>query len=617
MTRNKTPIAVITEGYGHELRVFAGSKPGVELDLVKDSGRVIKFDIKDNAAFNRSLGLEGGSGGTAELPEETKKLIETIAENNKIVENPTKEVMSFNNSANISSSNNAAYQWFTPKSNELYTGKIIKEVKANFSTPGQFTVAVTSFNGTAFTVVKKVTKEVTTGINTFEINHKMEASQYISLKDVNETAQFIFGGGTPDERGFFYNNGTTIVRDNNNGLNVAIVVEDDSPAAKITPVKEKIRKKFFAGKLMKRPDLFPNNANTVGIFTNATNFQYAGKKVTSVGFITSQPGLINLKIVKPGTPLVVVKDIPLTLVEGDGAQWYPVDIDVPEGHWLAVKCETGLFKYSSHTTTGIAGNGFLTITSGMLPVPDRGTSGSCLGFGIEVEMDKPDIITPYTGKLFGVVGDSISTYEGYTNPGNALYYNAERQRSFNIPTVNDTWWMRVINGVGGILNGNDAISGSRVSGEGAGLAHLRSNRFDANTDVLLVMIGINDLSGNVALGEQVNPVGHAHNKAEITGAYQLFIETAQQVNPSMEIVIITNLSRWINNEENRNGNGLTPRLLQARIKEIANLYGLKCIDLGSGIGHNKFNNSALFPDNTHPNYYGMERMARHIISELV
>lgn len=378
---------------------------------------------------------------------------------------------------------------------------------------------------------------------------------------------------------------------------------------------QKIRVKYFAGKGEKKPTAIPNQANLVGTFTNSTNYQYAGKKVTAVGFITYTPGEIELRICEHVQPLTFEVATRIDLKAGEGMQWYPVDIDVPEGKWLAVKCNVGVFKYASATTTDIGGNGFLTITAGIPNPVTAGGSSSYLGFGIEVE-ETIDTSKPYAGKLFAVLGDSISTYENYITPGNTLYYNAERQRTFGLESVDETWWMKTIKALGGLLNTNDAWSGSRVSGETSpGLAFLRTNRIDANTDVALVMIGINDLSGNVPLGTAVNPVGHAHSLTEITGAYQAFIEKMQGLYPHLEIILVTNLNRWINNNENTNTNGLTPRLLQDRIKEIAKLYGLKCVDMNE-IGHNKFNNSALAPDNTHPNELGMDRMAKKIVAEL-
>lgn len=385
---------------------------------------------------------------------------------------------------------------------------------------------------------------------------------------------------------------------------------EESPA---NPTTQKIRVKYFAGKGEKKPASLPNMANTTGTFTNCTNYQYAGKKVTAVGFITHTPGEIELRICEHVQPLTFEVATRITLKEGSEMQWYPVDIDVPEGKWLAVKCNVGTFKYASSTTTDIGGSGFLTITAGIPNPVTAGGSSSYLGFGVEVE-ETIDTSKPYAGKKFAVIGDSISTYENYILPGNAVYYNAEKQAQFGLTSVNDTWWKKAIDGLGGLLNTNDAWSGSRVSGDGGGFAFLRTNRIDANTDVCMIMLGINDLSGSVPLGE-IGEIGASHDRTTICGAFQQGLEKMQAFYPQMEIVLLTNTNRWMSGALNTNTNGLTTIQLQNKISEIAKLYGLKCVHLGE-IGHNKFTHSSLLPDNTHPNKLGMERIANKVIAEL-
>ena len=63
----------------------------------------------------------------------------------------------------------------------------------------------------------------------------------------------------------------------------------------------------------------------------------------------------------------------------------------------------------------------------------------------------------YSGKRFCVLGDSISTYEGYT-PASVVFYDSYFQRLTGVTSVNDTWWMQVINGLGGILHFHQRIS---------------------------------------------------------------------------------------------------------------------------------------------------------------
>lgn len=59
-------------------------------------------------------------------------------------------------------------------------------------------------------------------------------------------------------------------------------------------------------------------------------------------------------------------------------------------------------------------------------------------------------MTDYKGKRFCVLGDSISTFSGYT-PEEAVFYNSYMQRMTGVTDVNLTWWMQVINHFGGVL----------------------------------------------------------------------------------------------------------------------------------------------------------------------
>lgn len=56
----------------------------------------------------------------------------------------------------------------------------------------------------------------------------------------------------------------------------------------------------------------------------------------------------------------------------------------------------------------------------------------------------------YSGKRFCVLSNSVSTYEGYT-PASAVFYDAYYQSISGVTSVNDTWWMQVINRLGGVL----------------------------------------------------------------------------------------------------------------------------------------------------------------------
>lgn len=68
----------------------------------------------------------------------------------------------------------------------------------------------------------------------------------------------------------------------------------------------------------------------------------------------------------------------------------------------------------------------------------------------------------YKDKLFSVMGDSISTLEGYSIPRGAEFYEGFKKYEANVLTTDDTWWGQVIKALGGALLVNNSFSGSTV-----------------------------------------------------------------------------------------------------------------------------------------------------------
>ena len=104
-------------------------------------------------------------------------------------------------------------------------------------------------------------------------------------------------------------------------------------------------------------------------------------------------------------------------------------------------------------------------------------------------------MTDYKGKRFCVLGDSISTFSGYT-PEEAVFYNSPMQRMTGVTDVNLTWWMQVINHFGGVLGVNNSYAGSTVYGTRptSGNSDERTQALGAAgaPDVILISMGGND-----------------------------------------------------------------------------------------------------------------------------
>lgn len=108
-----------------------------------------------------------------------------------------------------------------------------------------------------------------------------------------------------------------------------------------------------------------------------------------------------------------------------------------------------------------------------------------------------ELVKSYSGKSLSILGDSISTYDGYIPSGNANFYTGS---NCGVTSVNQTWWKRVIDSLGMTLNLNNSWSGSRVSTtngtESAGVT--RASNLGTNPNVIIVYMGINDFNNEVA-----------------------------------------------------------------------------------------------------------------------
>ena len=121
----------------------------------------------------------------------------------------------------------------------------------------------------------------------------------------------------------------------------------------------------------------------------------------------------------------------------------------------------------------------------------------------------------YEGKVISILGDSISTFDGYipVEDGFNLAHRARYPQSNLLTDVNATWWMQVISAFNAKLGINDSWAGSRVNnsmtgnsgdlGEDAAMASLtriRNLGSNGTPDVILFFGGTNDIGAKVTLG---------------------------------------------------------------------------------------------------------------------
>lgn len=133
-------------------------------------------------------------------------------------------------------------------------------------------------------------------------------------------------------------------------------------------------------------------------------------------------------------------------------------------------------------------------------------------------------------KKLSILGDSISTYEGYSND----YINSNSTTGNNIVfyydslflnNVNATWWMQAINRTKLKLLVNNSSAGDAVTWKGPTRAKQLHNNIkghEEKPDIIAVYIGINDIKDGISLNdfkikyqEMVNNIRLSYEDAEI------------------------------------------------------------------------------------------------------
>lgn len=137
-----------------------------------------------------------------------------------------------------------------------------------------------------------------------------------------------------------------------------------------------------------------------------------------------------------------------------------------------------------------------------------------------------------------ILGDSISTYEGYNPYGYAVYYKDDAAYENGLMSVNDTWWWQVIDALDGELCVNNSFSGSFVSNNYA-MSACREGRCsflgygDKPNDILIYM-GTNDRGYRVAVG-----VDEPENSEYFFACYKVMLRKIHRNYSSAKIVCAT------------------------------------------------------------------------------
>lgn len=229
-------------------------------------------------------------------------------------------------------------------------------------------------------------------------------------------------------------------------------------------------------------------------------------KVLTVGYLTinliNNYGKANAKVLKSWK--LYIRQLGVQTVR------LPEDITLEAGQGIGVYAEgdTCAFAYGGTPFgTKYALNGWYQYTAHNYATTPGGNTNQPLGIAL---IERGSKLSSLEDKTISIQGDSISTFAGTITDGNATYYSASHKF---VNSIDATWWGLLINECRMRLIRNDAWSGSRISGTGdnamcsvARCSNIRHINSTVDTyqygapEIIVVMAGTNDVSGNVEMG---------------------------------------------------------------------------------------------------------------------
>lgn len=404
--------------------------------------------------------------------------------------------------------------------NKPYIGKPINRIKMMLATPGRCRISI--FNEHIFdanpTLEASLVKDLVNVVCT------STGYKYWDLDEdvVVEEGQFIGAWYTADCARYTYNNDLTYQTAYPSGW-----AERTNLVTEAMPKKDWENKRslgYLNVGLYRRGDgsdfewgKLDESANTRSYVNNAYyprgQEKLVGKtiyklrlKVLTVGYLTinliNNYGKANAKVLKSWK--LYIRQLGVQTVR------LPEDITLEAGQGIGVYAEgdTCAFAYGGTPFgTKYALNGWYQYTAHNYATTPGGNTNQPLGIAL---IERGSKLSSLEDKTISIQGDSISTFAGTITDGNATYYSASHKF---VNSIDATWWGLLINECRMRLIRNDAWAGSRISGTGdnamcsvarcSNIKHIDSTvdtyQYGA-PEIIVVMAGTNDVSGNVEMG---------------------------------------------------------------------------------------------------------------------
>lgn len=224
--------------------------------------------------------------------------------------------------------------------------------------------------------------------------------------------------------------------------------------------------------------------------------------------------------------------------------------------------------------------------------------------------------SPYFGKYFSILGDSISSFNGFIPAGNAYWYPHG-----DVTKVTDLWWSKLLDFFHGKLLVDESWSGSKISGSdasaGCGTRCQNLGTESQDPDVIIVYMGTNDYDYNTPLGDYDGHDAIPSDTSTFSNAYAIALDKILTKYKHSEVWCCTLQPMERHGSTGfpeKNSLGLTPEDYNDVIRTIAHAMNCKVLE-HSQCGITYYNMDQYFEDwgtsKEHPNKAGHTLIANH------
>ena len=236
----------------------------------------------------------------------------------------------------------------------------------------------------------------------------------------------------------------------------------------------------------------------------------------------------------------------------------------------------------------------------------------------------------FVGKVISIMGDSISTFEGWIpiDDGHNLNHRKRYPQANLFDDVRLTWWHMLITNLGAKLGVNDSWAGSMVSNTAttnsadlgpdacmSSVTRITNLGSNGTPDLIFFYGGTNDAARNVPMGtfdpskfQQVDLT--TTTWSTFADAYAVAIMRMQYFYPDAKIIAMT--PTWTTSY-------YTPQRLNEvakMIEEVCDYFGVAVVDLRK-CGINRNNLDKTLGDGIHPSALGMEMIEKYLRKQLL